>query len=135
MPLRPIGAEASRVAGVPASSGHVERDLSQNEASPFIEPEDRAAMTRRAFLLILTLAVFALPGRAMAQPSPAQRAAQDTLATVIATDPQVREGRLPNGLQYFIRQNSTPPGRAELRLVVNAGSVLEEDDQRGLAHF
>jgi zinc protease len=44
-------------------------------------------------------------------------------------------GVLPNGLHYYIRKNSAPEKRAELRLVVNAGSVLETDDQLGLAHF
>ncbi len=44
-------------------------------------------------------------------------------------------GTLPNGLQYYIRPNKQPLNRAELRLVVRAGSVLEEDDQQGLAHF
>ena len=48
---------------------------------------------------------------------------------------EVREGRLPNGLSYYIRQNARPQGRAELRLVVNAGSILEDDDQLGAAHF
>jgi zinc protease len=50
-------------------------------------------------------------------------------------DPQVRIGTLENGLRYYIRPNNEPRNRAELRLVVNAGSVLEDDDQRGLAHF
>ena len=45
------------------------------------------------------------------------------------------QGRLDNGLRYILRANKQPLGRAELRLVVNAGSVLEADDQRGLAHF
>jgi zinc protease len=49
--------------------------------------------------------------------------------------PEVREGRLPNGLRYYIRRNARPQGRAELRLVVNAGSILEDDDQLGAAHF
>ncbi|NTW49211.1 MAG: insulinase family protein, partial [Chlorobiales bacterium] len=44
-------------------------------------------------------------------------------------------GKLDNGLSYYIRQNRKPEKRAELRLVVNAGSVLENDDQQGLAHF
>lgn len=44
-------------------------------------------------------------------------------------------GKLPNGLSYYIRQNSEPKNRAELRLVVNAGSLMEDDDQKGLAHF
>ncbi|MCL2174894.1 MAG: insulinase family protein [Treponema sp.] len=44
-------------------------------------------------------------------------------------------GALPNGLKYFILENSMPENRAHLSLVVNAGSVLENDDERGLAHF
>ncbi|MDE0966435.1 MAG: insulinase family protein, partial [Candidatus Latescibacteria bacterium] len=50
-------------------------------------------------------------------------------------DPQITVGQLDNGLRYYIRQNREPAARAELRLVVDAGSVLEEDEQRGLAHF
>lgn len=67
--------------------------------------------------------------------STAARAQSDPLDEVIAVDTVVRSGRLPNGLTYYVRPNSQPRGRAELRLVVNAGSVLEDDDQRGLAHF
>jgi len=44
-------------------------------------------------------------------------------------------GILPNGLRYFILENSLPENRAHLALIVNAGSVLERDDQRGFAHF
>jgi len=44
-------------------------------------------------------------------------------------------GVLPNGLRYFILENRMPENRANLALVVNAGSVLEKDDERGLAHF
>jgi len=50
-------------------------------------------------------------------------------------DPNVKIGRLSNGLTYYIRRNTLPEKRAEMRLVVNAGSVLEDDDQQGLAHF
>ncbi|MDQ6690355.1 MAG: insulinase family protein, partial [Gemmatimonadota bacterium] len=50
-------------------------------------------------------------------------------------DPSVTVGTLPNGMHYYIRENHRPEKRAELRLVVNAGSVLEDDDQRGLAHM
>jgi zinc protease len=53
----------------------------------------------------------------------------------LTLDPQIHHGRLDNGLTYFIRQNRKPENRAALRLAVNAGSVLEQDDQRGLAHF
>ena len=53
----------------------------------------------------------------------------------IPLDPQVRLGQLSNGLTYYIRANKAPSQQAELVLVVNAGSVLERDDQLGLAHF
>jgi zinc protease len=57
------------------------------------------------------------------------------LAAPIPTGPQVKVGKLPNGLTYYIAPNKIPAQRLELRLVVKAGSVLEDDDQRGLAHF
>ncbi len=44
-------------------------------------------------------------------------------------------GTLPNGLRYYLRANRAPAHRVELRLAVNAGSVLEDKDQRGFAHF
>ncbi|MDR0730485.1 MAG: insulinase family protein [Treponema sp.] len=47
----------------------------------------------------------------------------------------VRTGVLPGGLRYFILENSRPENRAFLTLAVNAGSVLEKDDEQGLAHF
>ena len=57
------------------------------------------------------------------------------LTTKLTVDPNVKIGKLDNGLVYYIRQNSKPEKRVELRLVVNAGSILENDDQQGLAHF
>lgn len=54
---------------------------------------------------------------------------------LLPVDPKVTVGKLGNGLRYLIRVNRRPENRAELRLVVNAGSVLEDEDQRGLAHF
>lgn len=50
-------------------------------------------------------------------------------------DPSVKIGKLKNGLTYYIKKNDSPEKRAELRLVVNAGSILEDEDQQGLAHF
>ena len=50
-------------------------------------------------------------------------------------DPLVLMGTLDNGLRYYIRENQEPENRAELRLVVKAGSILEDDDQQGLAHL
>ncbi len=54
---------------------------------------------------------------------------------VLPIDPNIRIGKLSNGLTYYIRKNQEPKNRAELRLVVNAGSILETDKQVGLAHF
>lgn len=56
-------------------------------------------------------------------------------AAPLPFDDAVTRGTLPNGLTYIIRANDRPEKRADLRLVVKAGSVDEDDDQRGLAHF
>jgi len=53
----------------------------------------------------------------------------------IPTDPKVTKGVLPNGMTYYVRANSTPKNRADLYLAVRAGSVDEDDNQLGLAHF
>jgi zinc protease len=50
-------------------------------------------------------------------------------------DPAIRYGKLTNGLTYYIRVNKKPEHRAELRLALNTGSILEDDDQLGLAHI
>lgn len=57
------------------------------------------------------------------------------LNTILPDDPAVSKGVLNNGLTYYVRANSEPENRAELMLVVKAGSVDEDDDQQGLAHF
>ena len=60
--------------------------------------------------------------------------AQD-LSQKLPFDSAVRIGKLSNGLTYYIRHNEKPENKAEMRLVVNAGSILEDPDQQGLAHF
>src|SRR5215207_6734845 len=57
------------------------------------------------------------------------------LTQKMPVDPEATVGTLPNGLRYYVRPNAKPARRAELRLVIKAGSVLEDDDQQGLAHF
>jgi zinc protease len=73
----------------------------------------------------ITAALF-IASIAEAQPKPPAR---------LPVDPAVTVGTLPNGLRYYIRRNARPEKRAELRLVINAGSILEDADQLGLAHF
>lgn len=80
------------------------------------------ALKRLLILSLLGILSTELP----AQINPAQQ---------MPVDPKVKIGRLANGLTYYIRQNKKPEQRVELRLVVNTGSVLEDDDQQGLAHF
>jgi len=53
----------------------------------------------------------------------------------IPGDPDVKIGTLKNGLTYYIKYNKKPEKKVELRLAVNAGSILEDDNQLGLAHF
>ncbi len=53
----------------------------------------------------------------------------------LPVDSTVRVGTLENGLRYYVRRNTSPEDRAELWLVVDAGSTLETEEQRGLAHF
>src|SRR5262245_32000615 len=81
-------------------------------------------VSRRHFAA-LTLVACALSAPASAQVS----------TKPLQFDPKVTTGTLPNGLRYYIRKNAKPEKRAELRLVVNVGSILEDDDQLGYAHF
>jgi zinc protease len=97
-------------------------------------------MLRRRLYLCLVLAgvVLTSPLLLAQQTAPAVVHGSPETAPLdsrIPADPAIRIGTLPNGLRYYVRRNIRPVNRAELRLVVNAGSVLEDDDQRGLAHF
>lgn len=53
----------------------------------------------------------------------------------IPVDPEIKKGKLENGITYYIKQNKKPEQRVELRLAVNAGSICENNSQLGLAHF
>ena len=61
--------------------------------------------------------------------------AQQNLNDTLPIDPNVSIGKLSNGLTYYIRQNKKPEQKVDLRLVVNAGSILEDENQQGLAHL
>src|SRR5712672_2896072 len=63
------------------------------------------------------------------------QASTQSLSEPVPVDPQITMGKFANGLRYYIRNNKKPEKRAELRLVVKAGSILEDDDQQGLAHL
>jgi len=94
--------------------------------------------SRWLLLVAALVAAVQFAGAQGAVAPPAQQPPASTAPAVgdgIAVDPLITIGTLPNGLRYYVRPNATPRGRAELRLVVKTGSVLEDDDQRGLAHF
>ncbi|HZX73213.1 MAG TPA: insulinase family protein [Cyclobacteriaceae bacterium] len=61
--------------------------------------------------------------------------AQEVKTDKIPLDLGVKKGKLPNGMTYYIRKNTEPKNRAELYLVNKIGSLQEEDNQQGLAHF
>jgi len=75
------------------------------------------------FLVIFSLSLFA------------QTEKNYQLSDPLPADTEVKIGKLKNGLTYYIRENEKPKNRAYIRLVVNTGSVMEDDDQKGLAHF
>jgi len=95
---------------------------------------------RRLRLGSCTLLAVLLSASAFAQAPAGRETSAASVASYALTqqmpvDPEVVVGTLPNGLRYYVRPNAKPARRAELRLVVKAGSVLEDDDQLGLAHF
>lgn len=61
--------------------------------------------------------------------------AQVDPAALLPFDANVVSGKLSNGLTYYIRENKKPEKKVELRLVVKVGSIMEDDDQQGLAHM
>src|SRR5689334_1275870 len=99
-----------------------------------------SSLARATARLLFCLFVALAAGSASAQvPSGRETTAASVagyaLSADMPIDPEVLVGGLPNGLRFYIRPNPRPARQVELRLVVRAGSVLEDDDQRGLAHF
>src|ERR1700694_158356 len=89
---------------------------------------------RRIHLLLLVLGLVLATTAVPWQRAAAQAQAQSTTESM-PVDPQITMGKFANGMRYYIRANKKPEKRAELRLVVKAGSILEDDDQQGLAHL
>lgn len=82
----------------------------------------------RLLTLPLLVAILLLPGIVKAQ-------AQNPMLQPLPVDSAVRIGKLPNGLTYYIRHNEYPKGQADFYIAQNVGSILENDEQSGLAHF
>lgn len=78
--------------------------------------------------VLVLLACVLFPGIVRAQ-------GQNPMLQPLPVDTAVRIGKLPNGLTYYIRHNEYPKGQADFYIAQNVGSILEEDNQRGLAHL
>jgi zinc protease len=89
------------------------------------------------FLLLLALFLFSCAGMQKETVSPGGTSGDQKQGStqLLPVDSAVMVGKLDNGLIYYIRNNAKPVRRLELRLVVNAGSILEKDDEQGIAHF
>src|SRR5262245_28969634 len=85
----------------------------------------------RALFAAAAVAFISLP----ALPVHSQAPAWPQAASDIPWDPAIRLGALPSGMRYAIMKNTTPKGEVSLRLRIGAGSLQEEESQRGLAHF
>jgi zinc protease len=84
----------------------------------------------------LLITVLIIPYTLAGQDLPVTEKNKNTpLDELLPDDPLLKKGEIKNGLEYFIYKNSKPANSVELRLVVRAGSVLEDNDQRGAAHF
>lgn len=87
-----------------------------------------------AVLLAVNMPVYAQK-IALAAKKPVAAVATRITGDLIPNDPSVKIGKLPNGLTYYIRKNSEPKHRAELYLATRIGSLMEDENQQGLAHF
>ncbi len=94
-------------------------------------------MLKKILVLVLVTSLFACtPVKQVAESQPVKSVINPKKeVSVVPDDPNVKKGVLSNGLTYYIRNNGKPADKVELRLVINAGSILEDDDQQGLAHF
>src|SRR6478735_10945777 len=97
-------------------------------------------VSRGVVALLLAFALSAASAQAQAQARTGRETSAESVASYplseeMPVDPEVLVGGLPNGLRFYVRPNGKPAKQIELRLVVKAGSVLEDDDQQGLAHF
>ena len=93
-----------------------------------------------AFLALVTLAApAALQAQTAPQSTPRQVQTADDpwlyKGSDLVHDPEWKFGRLPNGVRYAVRKNGVPPGQVSVRVRIDAGSLMEQDSERGFAHL
>ena len=95
-------------------------------------------MSMKKLWTILLLCIFAVAQSVNAQipdMTGTKKQKKSDLKAAVPVDKNVRLVKMDNGLTYYLRVNKKPEGRIQFRLVTNAGSILEDDSQQGLAHF
>jgi len=92
---------------------------------------------RLQILFAIISLIFLFPFSSFSQTSPQKADVKLTPVknVIIPLDTAVKEGKLPNGFTYYIRKNAEPKNRVTIYLANKVGSILENDDQQGLAHF
>ncbi len=94
-----------------------------------------AAFVGLASFAVLSAASCGPPATVVTPPVASASVQKPVVDAPLPLDSRVKRGVLANGLTYYVLQHKKPEHRAQVWLAVNAGSVLEDDDQRGLAHF
>src|SRR3954463_12365782 len=118
------------------NDAHTRDCVSSSQLAPrFVHRPLRATTCLLVCVLVAAVAESPSAQIASGRDTTAASVAPYPLAADMPVDPEVLIGGLPNGLRFYIRPNPRPARQVELRLGVKAGSVLEDDDQRGLAHF
>ena len=89
---------------------------------------------KKTFVILMLSVLFG--GMAFAQlPGGEKKEKKSDLSAQVPLDKKIRYGKLDNGFTYYVRNNKKPENMIQFRLVSNAGSIMERDDQQGLAHF
>lgn len=97
-----------------------------NKINLVIIKKQLSKMRKRSFLLVGLCLLIGMPAFSQSKVD---------LNQEMKLEGTIRYGKLDNGMTYYVKSNKKPENRAEFYLAVNAGSVLETEDQRGLAHF
>jgi zinc protease len=92
-------------------------------------------ISRRPTLPSLAIAACLFSSLLTTPPAHALQPSWPQAASDLTADPAAQFGQLPNGLRYVVLPNQEPPGRASIRLYMDVGSLMEADDQQGMAHF
>ena len=119
----------------PTATATPETEATASPTAPTPTRTPQPAVTATATAPTTTHEPTATPAPAPTAEPTASPTPEPEVDAPLPFDPSVVRGTLSNGMSYYIRHNEEPRGRAHISLAVKAGSVHEEENQRGLAHF